>query len=105
MFSGEGDLAELCERFNSLFIGIGSAIPDQLSPGPGRWCFNSLFIGIGSAMVKYVSSNSREAIRFQFPFHRDRLCNSENIFMRPYSARFNSLFIGIGSAIHHRGMR
>ena len=41
---------------------------------------------------------------FQFPFHRDRLCNlcnpiTEEIYRSTGDKRFNSLFIGIGSAI------
>ena len=88
-------------------------------------CFNSLFIGIGSAIL-LVRVNLVHGEGFQFPFHRDRLCNiitfiyfihvftivsipfssgqalqyidiKNLIEKKPYS--FNSLFIGIGSAI------
>jgi len=64
--------------FNSLFIGIGSAILEMSLPGGSyRPSFNSLFIGIGSA------------IRWRWS-------------MLPSSpSRFNSLFIGIGSAMRY----
>ncbi|AEB69642.1 hypothetical protein MCON_3398 [Methanothrix soehngenii GP6] len=37
--------------------------------------FNSLFIGIGSA-IKSTAWFDRHPVWFQFPFHRDRLCNT-----------------------------
>ncbi len=62
-------------RFNSLFIGIGSAIADQRFCQPGlQKGFNSLFIGIGSAIGSYGMDALTKMV-FQFPFHRDRLCN------------------------------
>ena len=88
--------------------------------------FNSLFIGIGSAIRKYPNRdverhrmfqfpfhrdrlcNEAEGITigeiqagFQFPFHRDRLCNTQNMLAGAWVTltRFNSLFIGIGSAM------
>ncbi|AEB69644.1 hypothetical protein MCON_3406 [Methanothrix soehngenii GP6] len=64
-------------RFNSLFIGIGSAIGVYDSRiDPETDCFNSLFIGIGSAIL------------LPLILTRIQLWRS-----------FNSLFIGIGSAI------
>jgi len=63
-------------RFNSLFIGIGFAIItfDGASNLQDLSGFNSLFIGIGFAILwrGHVHQRGRA---FQFPFHRDRLCN------------------------------
>ena len=66
--------------FNSLFIGIGSAIRrDGLAPGrPILLSFNSLFIGIGSAICPEQMIQRAVRSEFQFPFHRDRLCNLRN---------------------------
>ena len=87
--------------FNSLFIGIGSAIDE-----PGYFYhattkgFNSLFIGIGSAIFLFRTVLVLVYVLFQFPFHRDRLCNINiSLFDRQNLESFNSLFIGIGSAI------
>ncbi|AEB69640.1 conserved domain protein [Methanothrix soehngenii GP6] len=87
--------------FNSLFIGIGSAIrglvKGMVEPGNS---FNSLFIGIGSAM-KDLFEGLLPRFSFQFPFHRDRLCNAAQTGFTSSNSWtcFNSLFIGIGSAI------
>ena len=37
--------------------------------------FNSLFIGIGFAILFDYPNPARRWLEFQFPFHRDRLCN------------------------------
>ena len=61
--------------FNSLFIGIGSAIYGLFCGPRCRICFNSLFIGIGSAIGRGIDPGHVLECLFQFPFHRDRLCN------------------------------
>ena len=48
-------------------------------PLTGRRCFNSLFIGIGSAMTGCTGIEPVRQTVFQFPFHRDRLCNVGSI--------------------------
>ena len=62
-------------------------------------CFNSLFIGMGFAIIILELLRLR-ILRFQFPFHRDGLCNF-NIRVRESNIchGFNSLFIGMGFAI------
>ncbi len=88
-------------RFNSLFIGIGSAIAG-LEGHNSRWRkgFNSLFIGIGSAIDGFCGDLVDCEGMFQFPFHRDRLCNDALRYLIKLDVdSFNSLFIGIGSAI------
>ena len=65
------------EGFNSLFIGIGFAIKNMRSGDiEETTCFNSLFIGIGFAILKKFEQYFA-MVEFQFPFHRDRLCNLE----------------------------
>ncbi|AEB69641.1 hypothetical protein MCON_3397 [Methanothrix soehngenii GP6] len=62
--------------------------------------FNSLFIGIGSAIETVCVCVSEPLFVFQFPFHRDRLCNPRlRDLTTSQELSFNSLFIGIGSAI------
>ena len=120
-------MVEPGNSFNSLFIGIGSAMKDLFEgllprfsfqfpfhrdrlcnaaqtgfTSSNSWtCFNSLFIGIGSAISKIMNYHYMNYIMFQFPFHRDRLCNFRSWpgGLPSHSSCFNSLFIGIGSAI------
>ena len=56
-------------------------------------CFNSLFIGIGSA-IRSTSDGLILCIKsFQFPFHRDRLCNRSRFLRRaPTAERFQFPF-------------
>jgi len=68
----------LVRSFNSLFIGIGSAMKHALGylrVIKENVSFNSLFIGIGSAMEVVLQYQTQDILGF------------------------NSLFIGIGSAI------
>jgi len=61
---------------------------------------NSLFIGIGFAIPAIDAVGRWEVVAFQFPFHRDRLCNPGCLLgLVEGGERFNSLFIGIGFAI------
>ena len=73
--------------------------PSRVSPCLGSWAFQFPFhrdrlCNAGRGWVQCCSS------AFQFPFHRDRLCNALSAprTIRPQQC-FNSLFIGIGSAM------
>ncbi|AEB69643.1 hypothetical protein MCON_3405 [Methanothrix soehngenii GP6] len=86
--------------FNSLFIGIGSAIKRRIRLAWEVSGFQFPFHRdrLCNATSKRIGHWEPQA--FQFPFHRDRLCNSMPSRIASSLVCFNSLFIGIGSAIN-----
>ncbi len=80
--------------FSSLFIGISFAIREAMSKeGEVSSPFSSLFIGISFAIRQKKRVMVWRLVNFQFPFHRDQLCDSRLIkFMKELAKVFQFPF-------------